>query len=304
MDSIQGPDIALLKASLFTMIRGFMLTRLVILFMFCVLNSLHANEPNNLQQALRNCTPPFNYPINITLLPLNAQNARTMVCFHGAGSDCQIAHALRTNPVIKAHLVGFNFPDYGDGFYGQQTTFGTIQELLPALFVINRCVIQGKLDAIDLYGFSAGGAALVNMIAVLNSDQYERELSWVGITQQNKKKILEAIQNGHVILECPLKSMEEVIWYRGNSHQTSQIAKQYRENNLRPIDSLKSWEGLELSVILYFQTPDEILSNRDDALFLQTLQSANRLGKTRYVTSNEGGHSGYHASLWAAYQEE
>ena len=250
---------------------------------------------------MKNISQPFNYNLNITRLPAKEPNGQVMVCLHGYGSSWRSIQKMRRNPLITDDLVGFNFPDAGV-VEGQddphKTTFGTIHELLPAIYVLNQTIITNKLDAINAYGFSAGGGALVNVIAVLNSDRYDTELASIGIQQADKKRILDALARGHIILDCPLKSADEITDLRGSSHALDIVMQRYQLNDLRPIDSLLSWQGLALKVILYFATPDEIIFNRDDQRFIDRLKQVNHAGKTTVIEADEGGHNTPHPALW------
>ncbi len=185
---------------------------------------------------------------------------------------------------LKENIVSFNFPDYGirEGMFdAEKATFGTIQELLPAIYVLKKCVVEKGLHEIDLYGFSAGGGAAVNVLAVLNTSKYDKALKAHGITLEDKQKILKAIQSGIVILDAPLKSIDEVIAARGSTKELEIIAKHYQENDLRPIDSLRHLENLSLQVIVYFQSPDAVISNRDDALFIERLKNITAQARPR-----------------------
>lgn len=240
------------------------------------------------------------YDIHLSKFPSEKENAGVLICCHGIGGDYRIAENLRLNPIIEEHLISFNFPDANmkvGSVDPHQTSYGTIKELLPAFQVLKEHVLDANLHKVSLYGFSAGGGAIVNIIALLNRTDYDRELAQIGITQEGKKRLLEAIQNGLVLLECPLKSMEEV----GFSDMFNIYAKRYKENHLRPIDSLNDWRGLSLNVILFFQKPDDIIGNRDDHLYVDRLKEVNSLGKTQVIIANEGSHNSYHQSLWTAY---
>lgn len=142
---------------------------------------------------------------------------------------------------IEATLVSFNFPEYDikeeREYDYRQATFGTIAELLPALYVLKQIVIDQGIASIDLYGFSAGGGALINVIGVLNTSTYDTELKKIGIHTLEKEKLLSAIQKGIIVLDTPLKSIEEIIDHRGSTPEFEYLAKNYRDNNLRPIDS-------------------------------------------------------------------
>ncbi|MFC2049509.1 hypothetical protein ACFLR2_02400, partial [Chlamydiota bacterium] len=242
---------------------------------------------------------PFDYDLN--RVSVAGTNGRTMICLHGYGSNFKIAYLLKN--VTDSTLVSFNFPDHdikGDQDH-REAAFGTIRELLPAIYVLKQCVLDEGLSAVDLYGFSAGGGVAVNLIGVLNSTSYDKELSELGIGAEEKTKLLDAIQKGVVILDVPLKSMDEIIDLRGSSESLEMVAAKYRTNHFRPLDSLERLQGLSLHVILYFQEPDEIIFNRDDALYIERLKQANAQGITEVVIENEGGHSALHTSLWQCY---
>ena len=245
-------------------------------------------------------TVPFSYDLHQR--SLNGHDSRTVVCFHGYGGNHTIVEKLRE--FTDATLVGFNFPDYDlqtRPYISTSLSFGTIQELLPAAHVLKNCVMDQKLDSIDLHGRSAGAGALINLLAILNQTTYDRELKQIGIGMKEKEKILKAIQNGIIILETPLKSVEEIIDLRGSTPELEFLAEQYRRNYFRPIDTIQNLDGLSLDLILYFEDPDEITFNRDDALFIERIKRANRKGTTTILKGSDGGHQAFHRAPWEAY---
>jgi hypothetical protein len=247
---------------------------------------------------------PFDYDLHLTTL--DGTNSRTMICFHGSGANYKIAHDLKKLG-LESTLISFNFPDHDlwkKFFSLNNTTFGTIDELLPAFYVLKKIVIDRGLEVIDLYGFSAGGGVVINLIALLNSSLYDAHLQQIGITNREKERLLAAIQNGHIILDTPLKSVEEIIEFRGSSNDFEKVAKNYRDNGLRPLDTLFYLEGLSLDIILHFQNPDDMIYNRDDELYIDRLTKANSLGKTSVVIADDGGHLAPHHSLWKHYSQK
>jgi predicted esterase len=97
-------------------------------------------------------TPPFEYDLHLFSLPGN--NQRTMICFHGYGDNYQIAETLKNLYQPKTTLVSFNFPEYdikqGKEYNPKTAFFGTIDELLPAFYVMKKIVIDQRLESIDL----------------------------------------------------------------------------------------------------------------------------------------------------------
>jgi hypothetical protein len=244
---------------------------------------------------------PFDYDLHLFSIPGTSQ--RVMICFHGYGDNYEIAVSLKNLKGIEATLVSFNFPEYdikqGRKYDYTKATFGTFDELLPALYVMKQVVLDQGRDSIDLYGFSAGGGALINVIGVLNTSIYDDKLKEVGIGTLEKEKLLTAIQRGLVILDTPLKSIEEIINFRGSTDELECLAKNYRDNHLRPIDSLRRLRGLSLDILLHFQGKDEILSNRDDDLYIERLKATQ--SKIEIIIEDDGGHMSPHLSLWRLY---
>lgn len=245
----------------------------------------------------------FDYDLHFFSLP--GSNARTMICCHGYGDSYQIAETLKNLYQPKITLVSFNFPEHnikqGKKYNPTTASFGTIDELLPLLYVMKKVVLDQRLESIDLYGFSAGGGAVVNTIAVLNGTAHDAKLKRIGIGTEEKNRLLAAIQLGIVILDTPLKSIEEIMDFRGSSEEFEILAKKYRTNGFRPIDSLKMLDGLSLNILLYFDKRDEILSNRDDLIYIQRLQDSQSRERISVIIGDEGGHMAPHYSLWKAY---
>ena len=210
-------------------------------------------------------------------------------------------HSYETLP---GHLVGFNFPDYAitPAIDHSASTFGSIDEILPLLFVIKNCLDTLNVKIINLYGFSAGGGAIINALAALNSDLYAHELERLGIFQEQKTAMIKAIEQGHIILDCPLKSVEEIIAFRGKDPMLEALKQNFDKYGTNPIDSLPKLAGLNLKLFVHFQNPDEIIFNRDDALFIERLRAAHT-GRTFAIIGNDGGHNSYHASLWNFYKK-
>lgn len=276
-------------------------TLIFVLCFFSLLNGLEIDELKCLEQS----ATPFNYPLNVKVLPAINPCDEIVLCCHGYGGNSSLVEIIKSYQIANCHLVGFNFPDYdffNRGACVNTSSFGTIQELLPALHLLKKIVVDSKADKVSLYGFSAGGGAVVNIIAVLNTTRYDAHLMEIGIDSSSKQKILNAIQRGVVLLDSPLKSMEEIVEAVQSTSENQYYVHQYSKNGFRPIESLNKWKGLKLNVILFFQNPDEAVANRDDQLFYERILQNNPHGQNLMITQDEGGHNGFHHSLWKAYQ--
>jgi hypothetical protein len=252
----------------------------------------------------RNKAPDFAYDLHLSYQGKSKEFA--VVCFHGFGGDYQILASAEPFIQERATLVSFNFPDYGKraGFLDpEHTSFGTIEEILPALYVLKHTVIDKGFTTVCLYGFSAGAAAAINCISALNTSLQDQALQTIGIYEEEKKKILSALQRGDVILDTPLKSIDELIAFYGNNQELEVVGKRFYENEMDPMDSLKYWKGLSLNVLVHFQVPDEVVSNRDDALFIKTLRASSQ-GNVDVLIGSDTGHKLPHPSLWEYYLQK
>ncbi len=259
-----------------------------------------------LQQTVNNLrtASPFTYNLNVQLIKGRSESEKVLLLLHGMGSDHRIADIMKSYDSIPAHLISFDFPDAAVNerqYDPRKTTFGSIQEILPVLYLLKKLVVEGGLTSIDLFGFSAGGGAVINTIAVLNTDRYEAQLQNLGIGKMEKRSILNALQNGVILLDVPLKSIQEIIETRGRDASLDIIGSHYRANGFEPIDALRDWKGVSMRVIVYFEVPDESLSNRDDDLYIQRLKSCNTKGTVQAIKGSNGGHASYHTPLWKAY---
>ena len=178
----------------------------------------------------------------------------------------------------------------------------TANQLIDSYGVLKRCIFDGGAEAVHLYGFSAGGGAIINALAILNSNRYDTALKSIGIGFLEKQKIFESVQKGSVILEVPLKSFDEIADSFGG-REMRMLARRAHKNGMVPIKNLNQLHGLSLPYFVYFASPDEALGNRDDKKFIQLLLDVNKNGQTFGIIGKTGGHTSYHPELWNAYKE-
>ena len=241
---------------------------------------------------------PFSHDLGVKIVPGKDQKKSLTLCCHGYGHNHEIVDIVHSNHIFSGNLVGFNFPDHDiTPLHDHHKSFyGSIDEILPLLYLMKYYVCDQQMPNFNLYGFSAGGGAIVNALAILNQQLYQERLQSVGISNKEIKQIISALENGLIILDCPLKSMREIVASRGFSPELEILATRYEKNKMNPLDVLSSLSGLKLTIILNFQNPDEILSNRDDKVFIERLKKANK-GKTTVITGLHGGHNTYHREL-------
>jgi hypothetical protein len=246
----------------------------------------------------------FPYDLHLTYIPGHPKKA--IVCFHGMGGSFRIIRLIQSFGKVEETLVGFNFPDHHFSFIElayRKVKYGTMDEILPALHVLKKIVIEDQFTEVSLYGFSAGGGAIVNILSMLNSTDYDEKLQEVGIGDAEKALIIAALQKGNILLDAPLKSIAEVRDFYGQWWFLHLLAAQYKKNGLEPIENLHKLQGLCLRYIVQFQAHDEVLSNRDDALFIERLRNASTCGSVFVIIDQERGHRPPHPLLWDYWRE-
>lgn len=225
---------------------------------------------------------------------------------HGSGANKEHGRDIKSNSYLQGPVMIFNFPDHDisdwDTYDFVHSAFGTIDELLPVLFLLKQCLDNG-ITKISVHGFSAGGGVLVNVLAVLNSDGYADEFERIGIKHSDRQQMISALRAGIIMLDCPLRSIGELIDLRGETEDLTILAKKYRENNMIPIDRLEGLQGLGLNILLYFKDNDEVFSNRDENLYAERLNTYNASGQTTVIRGPSGQHNDPSLPLWEHYRD-
>ncbi len=276
-----------------------------IAFLTTCKNDTIQNIQKNLPHINQKATKLFGYSPSIEIVSTQDPCGKTItITAHGYGANKNTGYYIAQHAPLTGHVITFNFPDHDITKEADPHTlkFGTINELLPLVYILKMVVATGA-DAVNLYGFSAGGGAIVNVLALLNTNRFDEQLQRIGITQDDKADILQAVARGIVLLDAPLKSVDEIKDLRGTSDELELLAAQYKKNDLRPIDTVSKLAGLCLNIVLYFEYKDEIIYNRDDAEFISKLRMANACGVTRVVYGKNGGHVGNHKELWREYKK-
>jgi len=246
---------------------------------------------------------PFPYNLGVKVFAGKTKPSEITLCCHGYGHNNTIVDCVEAARVFPRPLIGFNFPDYDitEKSDHHKSKYGSIDEILPLLYLIKYYACDVNIPTINLYGFSAGGGAVINALVVLNNHLYNEHLKKIDVSKEHVKTMISALEHGDIILECPLKSMEEIMALRGKSSEFEILSSRYTKNNLNPIDTVRLLAGLTLNIVVHFQKPDDILSNRDDNLFIERLQKANS-GNTTVSLGQGGGHNTYHPNLWNRYR--
>jgi len=251
----------------------------------------------------------FGYDLSIThikdraLSTVHLSKKRVKLFVHGFSENKNQAMVFAGQyGVIAGDFVTFNLPDRVSMFSPiinriYKTSFGQLNEILPTLYVLSYLKSQLGLEAIDLVGYSRGAAVIANMLYVLTdtSGTYDDALSAIGIDTKERAALIALIENGSILLSCPLISMKRVFedhWFISNvpGHMTAiEYTTSYKKDGLDPFESLKKIKKLKSRILLHLQHNDESVGNAYDADVYTTLARLNSVG-TYLLLGNDGGH--------------
>lgn len=232
-------------------------------------------------------------------------NGRITLYFHGWGETKHGAHRIkRKSGSLPGTVVTFNFADAGsikNRLF--QTNFGQIDDLLVAAWVLNHLKETHQLHAIDLYGYSRGGATVLNLLAVLHDAEglYSQDLARIGIDDARRKELLVIIEKGSIVLDCPLSNVNDVLRYRYPLsypvlQQLMQLVSRYKKDGLQALSSAELLGGCRLNILLHLQHNDSVVLNVNDCHLYKALWKANP-ATTYLVIGNDGGHYHNHRTL-------
>jgi pimeloyl-ACP methyl ester carboxylesterase len=217
---------------------------------------------------------------------------------HGWGDIKNSARLLKKfSTVLDDNIVTFNFPD-ARPIIGKitQSSFGQLSDTLAAIYAAHATLQEFNLTSLNIFGISRGGATAINMLALLNDQElfskHQASLRAIGVDQEARKKILQAVQNGTITLDIPLRSMKHTPMPLALAQQITL----YDAKGWESIDMVKRLKGLYLTSLVHFQHDDAIVSNKNEAEFFFYL-AINNPHTTYLVMGNDGGHLHTHNAL-------
>ena len=236
---------------------------------------------------------------------VQTKHTRPTLYFHGLGDNKHSAKLLKAfGDVLPGDVITFNFHDRGVVIPKvRHSNLGQLPDVLPALYTLKWAKDRLKINEIDLFGYSRGGATVLNLIAVLNdkTGKYDKELTRIAIDANERKALLSMIQKGCVTLNCPLTNVNVSAEYRFKG-LAPKILKAlarvglYKLDGIQAIESTQTFGDLKLNILLHFQNRDTIVSNKNEAELYKNLAQYNP-NSTYIVLGNNGGHLHTHAAL-------
>ncbi len=236
---------------------------------------------------------------------VEARHDRPTIFFHGWGDTKNSAKLLKAfTDVLPGDIITFHFHDHGVIIPKlRHANLGQLPDVLTGLYVLKWACNTLHLSAVDLFGYSRGGATILNLIAVLNdkTGRYDGELTRIGIDATERHALLAMIQKGTIVLDCPLTDVNVSVSMRMKKftqHMIKTLSRvtKYEPTGLQGLTSALHFKGLKLNILLHFQYHDTIVSNQNEAELYRRLYATNP--KTTYVVlGNDGGHMHTHAAL-------
>lgn len=255
---------------------------------------------------------------------------RITIAVHGWGDSREgIVYLKRVYPqALPGNIITYNCPDATSGGNAPalgKTSFGQLPDIMPFLYLLKKCV-EADIPALDLRGHSRGGAVVMNTLALLNNNtnKYQDVFTKLSITETDRKQIISMIENGAIVLECPLTHVRSAIkqqikniaestlsststgsgffssvsrstlWASEESTATSvdysaSTVTNYKAWKEQPLDSAKKLDGLKLKILFHTET-DKVVSNENDEAFYQLL-AANNPEHTYRSIGTQGNHN-------------
>ncbi len=236
---------------------------------------------------------------------IQTNHGRPTLYLHGFADTKHSAKLLKAfGDVLPGDVITFNFHDRGFVIPKlRHSNLGQMPDILPAIYALKWAKDRLKINEIDIFGYSRGGATTLNLIAVLNdkTGKYDKDLTRLSIDATERKALLDMIQKGCITLNCPLTNVNVSAEYRFKG-LAPKILKafahlgRYKLDGIQAIESAERFGNLKLNVLLHFQNHDTIVSNNNEAELYNRLAQHNP-DNTYIVLGNNGGHLHTHAAL-------
>lgn len=295
-------------------------------WLFIILSTIaiHAGKLYETQEAINL----LGFDPSITLIRESdcavVPSLRKTVYFHGFGANKEAAFDIKHYHGAKrlpGDIVTFNFQDANNGAMNtSHSSLGQWNDIKVALYVLKKLHDSGEKE-VGITAHSRGGATAINMVAALinQAGRYDERLKALGIDAATRISIINMLQRGHVVLECPLidvrAAIQNQITQSSNSwfgawivpsviveslayssavsvnYVAPLVLQEYRPWAEQARASAKEWKDANIPTIVHFQEKDEVLGNNYDIDFFNALETANGQDYTHFHKGDDGGHN-------------
>jgi|GEM_PF-2436506 len=260
--------------------------------------------------SLHSKNGPYNVPAGAT------------VYAHGWGdSQRSVDYFHRNANFLPDLVVGFDFVDANFGAFlpSYKTSNFCQAKDIATLTLVLAMLDQCGAPHIDMCGHSRGAGTILTTLARLyRYGRYRHFFSKLGISKQQALRIIEKVQLGTIVLNCPLIDMDTIIkdklgWLKLD--WTSPLIRgcllpiitKYKPFGDSPLKAAKHISKLGLTTLIYVEQQDMIVGNKTDAALYKMLEGPH----TYFCIGNDMGH--IHTSkkldtivqaLYARYHED
>jgi hypothetical protein len=254
--------------------------------------------------------------IRIHIKPADASNEAMAWCHkasatiyaHGWGdSQLSIDYFQRNADFLPNTVVGFDFIDASFGAFlptYKKSNFCQTQDiasLVSVMAVLDTCGVE----VIHLFGHCRGAGTILTALARLaRYPIYKRFFHKLGISRIQAKRLLQKVERGIIILNCPLIDMQTIIkdklgWFKLDWAGALvrgcilPIITQYKPNGDSPLKAARALRRLNLTLCIYTEQQDMIVGNSTEAELYATLYGPH----TYFCIGNTSGHIHLSAQL-------
>ncbi len=287
------------------------LTKRYQIYFSCSVPSYRSKGPSCSKKEVERQKKIFGYDLSITHMSdlrnqiENNDLQRIKLFVHGYANNYKQAYVIGDlYKLLPGDFASFNLPDYAA--YpplipqSHKSHFGQLKDVLPMLYTMNYLRSTLGLSALDLYGFSRGGAVVVNALAVLcdSTGRYDEALQKIGIDADARRALIDLIKNGSVVIHSPITNANVILKKRFMGLPYKMHASlSYDPNGLQPLKSAQSLDSThQFKVLVHFQHKDESVLNHKEA-DLYNAFARNYPEHTYLVMGNDGGHNEHPKSL-------
>jgi len=227
------------------------------------------------------------------------QSDDVTVYVHGYGDNYQFTIPLfmMNSYMLPGAVVGFNFQDVTENAFKLKVGKSSVGQTadIATFSLVLKMLDECGVEAINLFGYSRGGATIVTALGRLCSyNQHYVFFQHIGISEQQAQRIIAKIQKGTIVLNCPLVDSNAVAnyWFGrfGPFFMNSIIPRimEHRAREDQAIDAARIIQKMNFRILVHFQKNDKVLGNEPecDACFYNNLKGPH----TYLVIADEGGH--------------
>jgi len=210
-------------------------------------------------------------------------DACTIFC-HGIGQNQEAIPVMQHRNLLAGTVIGFDFEDatYNEKVDYSKTSFGQEHETKALLYLLKYLDEDTEIPAFHLYGYSRGGAVILNAIKQLLCYREHRKMfKRLNISHEQACCILKKIQAGTVVLDCPLLDMRVITKHRAPRHLSVLVDYlvctcgthfKYAPWKDQGIKSASYCKPLDLALLVHFQENDRTVTNRCDTAFYDLIK--------------------------------